>query len=121
LAEQWARGEVIPTTMQRLGVKVLWGTPMGRDYKDTPGADVPENGILARPVYNEETRMWPTPRFTNSEQRTYARTPSQDAGRRGKYLPVEAGQTQIMKLNSAWVSRMMGYPDSWMDVGEVTR
>jgi hypothetical protein len=21
-----------------------------------------------------------------------------------------------MKLNSAWVSRMMGYPDSWLDL-----
>jgi hypothetical protein len=69
-------------------------------------------------------KMWPTPRLSESELRTYKQTPSQqgqEGKHHGKYLAVEAGQTQSMKLNSAWVSRMMGYPDGWMDVGEETR
>lgn len=37
-------------------------------------------------------RTWPTPMGTPSEQRTYARTPSQAAGRRGKYLQAEANE-----------------------------
>lgn len=111
--------------------------------------------------------MWPTPWASEVEMRTYARTPSQDAGKHGLYLqaevleaerqrllptpstpsggrswPTEAqmrgnsaympnGQkvqvhlhhavgTENAKLNPAWVSRMMGFPDGWMDVGEAT-
>lgn len=60
----------------------LWGTPQERSYKDTPGANVPEAGYLAKQVYNTE----------------------------------KGG-----KLNSAWVSRMMGYPDDWLTLdGEET-
>ena len=68
--------------------------------------------------------LLPTPRASESELRTYKRTPTQDESKHGKYLAVEAGQTQSMKLNSAWVSRMMGYPDGWLDIptndGEAT-
>jgi len=60
----------------------LWGTPTGRDHKDTGSMEnVPVNGLLGRQV-------------------------------------AEPG----LKLNSAWVSRMMGYPDGWLTLdGEATR
>ena len=35
-------------------------------------------------------------------------------------LAVAAGVMVGQKLNPAWVSRMMGFPDGWMDVGEET-
>lgn len=41
-----------------------WSTPLGREWKDTAGANVPENGILAREVFND----WATPRAEDSER-----------------------------------------------------
>jgi hypothetical protein len=47
-------------------------------------------------------RTWPTPRATESEQRTYHRTPSQQAGRRGKYLQVEANE--VIRPPRMWLT-----------------
>jgi hypothetical protein len=59
-------------------------------------------------------KLWPTPKV---------------AGRGKSGQNVQGGpslddltQTAGMKLNSAWVSRMMGYPDGWLTLdGEETR
>jgi hypothetical protein len=70
---------LVPSTRRTGGIgSGYWGTPQERSYKDTPGANVPEAGYLARQVYNQTT---------------------------------EGG-----KLNSAWVSKMMGYPDGFLDL-----
>jgi hypothetical protein len=120
----------------------LWGTPTSRDHKDGSSVEnVPENGLLGRQVVND-ARMWRTPRvegFDAGKHRGKADSlhsvvkmlPTAQArdwkGPQGRAykgesedLPSTVAQAG-MKLNSAWVSRMMGYPDSWMDVGEVTR
>lgn len=85
----------------------LWGTPTTRDYKDTGNMEnVPVNGLLGRQV------LMPTPRVEGF-----------DAGaHRGKADSLHAvvKQESNLKLNSAWVGRMMGYPDSWLILdGEV--
>ena len=114
---------LVPSAPHTAGIgSGFWGTPTTRDYKDTGDmTNVPENGLLGRQVLND-ARMWPTPRASENELRSNGRTPSQEAGKHGLYLSSEAGQTSSMKLNSAWVSRMMGYPDDWLTLdGEVTR
>jgi hypothetical protein len=119
----------------------LWGTPTSRDHKDTGDmTNVPVNGLLGRQVLmptprvegfdagmhrgkpdslHSYAKLWPTPRASENENRTTKPAPSHGNGH-GKVLAGEVGQTSSMKLNSAWVSRMMGYPDGWMDVGEET-
>lgn len=92
----------------------LWGTPTSRP--SSPGSsveNVPENGLLGRQVVND-ARMFPTPHTSSFT----------GAGEHGTGAPnlqtvvAEAG----LKLNSAWVSRMMGYPDSWLTLdGEATQ
>jgi hypothetical protein len=55
--------------------------------------NVPENGLLGRQVLND-AHLW-------EEQ---------------------PDGSVSLRLNSAWVSRMMGYPDSWLTLdGEATR
>lgn len=168
-----------------------WPTPRSRD-SHAEGVDA---GIRHKEKWGSQTLataarvrpegMWPTPRASEVEMRTYSRTPSQEAGKHGMYLQAEVlhaerllhtptstanqlapsmrerdkgswfptpdagmmqggrtlpegtsptgmtpdgkkrqvGLTNAVaggKLNPAWVSRMMGFPDGWMDVGEET-
>jgi hypothetical protein len=68
--------------------------------------NVPVNGLLGRQV------LMPTPRAEYDSGRHHGQTDTLHS-----YVKAESS----LKLNSAWVSRMMGYPDSWMDDGEATR
>lgn len=96
----------------------LWPPPTEHGNYNRKGLSANSGDGLATAV--AETLL-PTPRASESELRSNKRTPSQQAGKHGKYLSVEAGQTPGLKLNSAWVSRMMGYPDDWLTVdGETT-
>ena len=85
-------------------------------------------------------RMWPTPRVVSAARgpnatggpnlgeavRMYG-TPRAIYGEHAgmtdeSHLTGQAGATGNLKLNSAWVSRMMGYPDDWLTLdGEATR
>ena len=138
---------LVPSTPRTDGIgSGYWGTPTSRDWKDGSSvANVPENGFLGRQVVNRQwptprvggfdagahrgnpdslhsaVKLWPTPRASENEMRTTKPAPSQIAGTHGKGLSAEVGQSNGLKLNSAWVSRMMGYPDSWLTLdGEVT-
>jgi hypothetical protein len=87
----------------------------------------------------ERERMWPTPNGDDANKVSRESGQYQSLTRSVQMLPTplsqEGGASQMYgtklweaigldsksKLNSAWVSRMMGYPDGWMDVGEETR
>lgn len=72
---------------------------------------------------------WPTPRASESEMRTYARTPSAEADKHGKHLqaevlranmefsvdPEEVAEFLRPKLHGRWVLALMGYPPDWCD------
>ncbi|HXG72792.1 MAG TPA: hypothetical protein VNJ04_19530 [Gemmatimonadaceae bacterium] len=89
----------------------------------------PNKGHFLRPSgqkahlgLDQAVRMdpWPTPRATESEQRTYKRTPSQEAGRHGLYLQAEVNEAMgpdasPMKLHGRWTLALMGFPDDWCD------
>jgi len=90
----------------------MWPTPTMQDGENTAGPSQFRRNSL--PL--NAAVMWPTPRATESELRTFGRTPSQEAGKHGKYLAVEAGQTLAVKLSAVWVGRLMGYPDGWLDL-----
>lgn len=105
---------LVPSTPRTDGTgSGLWGTPQERSYKDTPGANVPEAGYLARQVYNRQ--MLPTPQGWDGRRGPDANRDNRpDSG--GTDLTTVVGG----KLNSAWVSRMMGYLDDWLTLdGEV--
>jgi hypothetical protein len=110
---------LVPSTHRTGGTgSGFWGTPQERSHKDTPGAKVPTNGYLARQVY-EDARMWPTPQGWDG--RRGADENRDNRPNSGGTDLTTATASNGMKLNSVWVSRMMGYPDGWMDVGEETR
>ena len=94
----------------------LWGTPTSRDWKDGSSVEnVPENGLLGRQVVND-AKQFPTPQardWKGAQGRAY----------KGESMDLPATVSAAgLKLNSAWVSRMMGYPDDWLTLdGEATR
>lgn len=88
----------------------LWGTPTSRDHKDVGDmTNVPENGLLGQQVLND-ARAFPTPQardWKGAQGRAY----------KGESMDLPATVLVAgLKLNSAWVSRMMGYPDNWLDL-----
>jgi hypothetical protein len=118
----------------------LWGTPTSRDHKDTGNMEnVPVNGLLGHQVLMPTPRvegfdagkhrgkpdslhsfakMWPTPQAHDAQG-----PPGRAAQERGGFNASLSAETRTtgLKLNSAWVSRMMGYPDSWLTLdGEAT-
>jgi hypothetical protein len=133
---------LVPSTRHTDGIASgFWGTPTTRDHKDTGDmTNVPVNGLLGRQVLmptprnegfdsgmhrgnpdslHSYTKLWPTPQAHDA-----VGAPGIAAQERGGFqssLPA-ATRTPGVKLNSAWVSRMMGYPDSWLILdGEVIR
>ena len=79
-------------------------------------------------------KMWPTPtanemRTTDREQLIERRERAKERAKNGNGFGLTLGNAMTMdgaapgmKLNSAWVQRMMGYPDDWLTLdGEVTR
>lgn len=132
---------LVPSTPRTAGIgSGLWGTPTSRDHKDTGDmTNVPVNGLLGRQDLTPE-RMWPTPPVVSAARgpnatggpnlgeavRMYG-TPRAIYGEHAgmtdeSHLTGQAGATGNLKLNSAWVSRMMGYPDGWLTLdGEATR
>jgi hypothetical protein len=96
----------------------FWPFPMPSDVmggRTTKGKDRQDEGGLRKHV------MWPTPSATFehvSDMENQMLSGQQRQKLREAGTPFESRTGQ--RLNSAWVSRMMGYPDSWMDVGEET-
>jgi hypothetical protein len=109
---------LVPSMPRTAGIGFgLWGTPPSRDHKDVGDmTNVPENGLLGRQVLND-ARTYPTPQardWKGAQGRAY----------KGESMDLPATVSVAgLKLNSAWVSRMMGYPDNWLDLtpdGEAT-
>lgn len=103
------------------------------------------SGQKAHLGLDQAVRMWPTPRASESENRQTKPTPSQLAGKHGRSLAAEVGMfptprhegfdagshrgvndslhsavkaTATGKLSAAWVTRLMGYPDGWLDLDD---
>lgn len=120
-------------------------TPVARDYKDGASVqNVPIKGHLGRWAVHHPTALWPTPRaegFDAGGHRGNADslpsavklwpTPQAQLAKHGHPSPAQMNRVasldtevfkrgtekvQAMKLHSAWVSRMMGYPDGWLDL-----
>lgn len=112
------------------GFSPLWPTSNvaggGNTCELTPhkGHYLRPSGEKAHLGLDQAARMWPTPRASPNENRSMKRAPSVAEGKHGEVLAEEACEAERdqgtyipgMKLNSAWVSRMMGYPDSWLDL-----
>lgn len=94
-------------------VAKLWPTPTSRDYKDGTAKacrNVPVNGLLGRAVH-----MWSTPQagdYRSPNINPGARSTSEQLPQSAHSLPTQAGG----QLNPAWVSRLMGFPDGWLDL-----
>ena len=93
----------------------MWPTPTQREYK---GGRKPETlaakGRLPSNTLSDAV-MWRTPQAGDY------RSPNLNPGARGtsefllqsaRALPAQAGG----KLNAAWVLRLMGFPDGWLDL-----
>jgi len=89
-------------------------------------------------------KLWPTPRASEAENRTTKPTPSQLAGKHGRYLAAEvqmdptpraiygehpgmtdpshltgaANAQQPGKLSADWVEALMNYPGGWTDLSD---
>ena len=107
---------LVPSTPRTAGIgSGFWGTPTSRDHKDGSSvANVPENGLLGRQVVNRE-RMLPTPTVDDSSNVTRKGGSESD-----KPFSSLTRETAIpnMKLNSAWVAVLMGFPPNWLDLGD---
>jgi hypothetical protein len=120
------------TPQGRLLFRLVPSTPrtagIGSGFLPTPtvgmvtGGQNPTTGGQEGLPHWVKRHMWPTPSASPNDHRTNAEPPSSQNGEHGKHLSAQAGQTPGMKLNSEWVSRMMGYPDDYLTLdGEVTR
>ncbi len=125
---------------QSLTRAVMWPTPRHEGFDAGAHRGKPDS-------LHSAVKMFPTPRaiygehpgMTDPKHLTgAAMLPTPDAGmvQGGRTLPEgtsitgitpdgkkrQVGLTNVVtgKLNPAWVSRMMGFPDGWMDVGEAT-
>jgi hypothetical protein len=137
---------LVPSTPRTAGIgSGLWGTPTSRDHMDGSSvANVPENGLLGRQVVNRQMLHTPTgtanqlsPSMATRDAGSWGlerRIPLDEMPFRNGAPDVPPGEVWIdehgirytapipSKLNSAWVSRMMGYPDDWLTLdGETTR
>ena len=113
---------LVPSAPRTAGIgSGFWPTPNSSDNRDRGNFDNP--AIQRRAAIGKQinlsmevtnpARMWPTPRAIYGEHSGMS-DPS--------HLTGQAGATGSQKLNSAWVSRMMGYPDDWLTLdGEEIR
>lgn len=115
---------LVPSTPRTAGIgSGLWPTPDtpsgGRTMPEgtTPTGKTPDGWKVTVGLENA-ARMWPTITLNGNYNRVGASQTS------GEGLATAVGVQPGLKLNSAWVSRMMGYPDGWLDSipdGEVIR
>jgi hypothetical protein len=113
------------------GEKAHLGLDQAARMWSTPRAEFDSGRHRGQPdTLHSAVKLWPTPKAGAGENRLMKRTPAVLNGTHGKHLAAEACEAERelgsyqagMKLNSAWVSRMMGYPDGWLiPDGEVTQ
>lgn len=101
----WAVAAMLPTPRARDANAEGFESGMRRDSPTLP--TVVKMGLL------------PTPRAARAGRECKVYPNSANHGDLEQEVAKEL-PTAGMKLNPAWVSRMMGFPDGWMDVGEET-
>lgn len=110
-----------------------WPTPVANDDNKSPEAHMamkarmkggPRHTITSLQVMvkAEAQGKWPTPRSSPQENRATKPTPTQEAGKHGRYLASEANRHTTDapwapgeggNLNPDWVEALMGLPIGW--------
>ncbi len=119
-----------PNTMDHLGQR----SPEAQEYQLRRGN--PEGSRRNTTGNLREDVMWATPRASPNENRTTKLTPSQQEGRRGEYLAVQAitassspspaahsgttGSSSAPRgsLATGFVEGLMGFPPGWTEIPE---
>ena len=102
-----------PTAVERANegnVRILRAKVLSGEMTEQEAVD-----ILSKSPFEPQGKipaLWPTPRASENENRQTKPTPSQLAGTHGLSLAAQVGG----KLSAAWVTRLMGYPDGWLDL-----
>lgn len=122
---------LVPSTPRTAGIgSGLWPTPDtpsgGRSMPEgtTPTGKTPDGRKVTVGLENA-ARMWPTPVANDDNKSPEAHMAMKQRMKGGPrhtitslQVMVKAEEGTSLKLNSAWVSRMMGYPDSWLDLDD---
>lgn len=123
----------------------LWPTPQTRDYRSPDAPDSPR-AIRKREQgwstdLNDAAAMWQTPMTSDANgvreydgkrgvglntQAAQWSTPTAQDGKNGSLPPSQVDRDTLPgdmirdgssgKLNPAWVSQLMGFPDGWLDI-----
>jgi hypothetical protein len=115
-----------PTGMTPDGRKVTVGLENAVKLWPTPRAEFDSGRHRGQPdTLHSAVKLWATPGSADNRDRGNLGTPAiqrrQEIGKQLNLSMVVTDQ-KGMKLNSAWVSRMMGYPDDWLTLdGEEIR
>lgn len=98
----------------------LWPTPQARDWKSGQ-AERYTNTAHSNDL-NDAVKMWPTPNASDNRDRGNLSDP---AIQRRIKMGKQVGLTMAVKedkgggaLSSRWVTRLMGYPDGWLEIGK---
>ena len=105
--------------------QAMWPTPCAQEDGKSVEAHLamkqrmkggPRNTITSLQVaVKAAEQMFPTPQHHDHHPGDPARVGRFGTKHGGRNLNDEAVPEKGMKLSAAWVSRLMGYPDSWMD------
>lgn len=121
------------------GSLALWPTPRAserenRTTKPTPSQLAGKHGrYLASEVLAEERRLWPTPRHEGFDAGAHRGNPDSlhaavkllptptlngNHNRKGASPTSGDGLQTVVggRLSAAWVTRLMGFPDGWLDL-----
>jgi hypothetical protein len=110
---------LVPSAPRTAGIgSGLWPTPdvpnggrgIPKDAERRGNSIYTADGRKVQEGLANAVKMWPTPTEDGNYNRKGASSKSGDG------LATAVGVQPNLKLNSAWVSRMMGLPDGWLDV-----
>tara|TARA_R100001015_G_C4563179_1_gene122633 strand:- start:35 stop:505 length:471 start_codon:yes stop_codon:yes gene_type:complete len=99
----------------------MWPTPRASSAMNASTKSVEKRlnkrGYEAK--LEQAVRMWPTPRASEYKDTGPVGSKSWKHMNERDYLSAKAKNPEqpTGKLNSAWVSRLMGYPDGWLEIG----
>jgi hypothetical protein len=120
-ADYWLSSDPPDSWVRTLLATSVWGSTMC--YLTWKRSATPQGRLLFRLVPSTHhtggiaSGFWPTPNEGDNRDRGHKNMPAiQRRIEKGKQimLSMEVQQARGEKLNSAWVNRMMGYPDGWL-------
>lgn len=111
---QYSRGDHARPVPTLTGAARMWPTPTRTDAEfsmtaQTGGRPIEKSTKLQTQVSIEEG-MLPTPRAQSANSTSPSRI-----GHRADLQTVVGARTGADQLNPAWVTRLMGFPDGWLD------